>query len=41
MSGWAIVTDLDGTLLDAATYSCEAARPALAEAARRGVPVVP
>lgn len=41
MSGWAIVTDLDGTLLDAATYSFEAARPALEEAARRGVPVVP
>lgn len=37
----AIFTDLDGTLLDAATYSFEAALPALAEAAARGVPVVP
>ncbi|MBI2922979.1 MAG: HAD hydrolase family protein [Planctomycetes bacterium] len=41
MTRWAIVTDLDGTLLDAANYSFEAARPALEEAARRGVPVVP
>ncbi|MCC6741896.1 MAG: HAD hydrolase family protein [Planctomycetia bacterium] len=37
----AIFTDLDGTLLDAATYSFDPALPALAEAAVRGVPVVP
>jgi mannosyl-3-phosphoglycerate phosphatase len=36
-----ILTDLDGTLLDHDTYSAEAARPALASALERGVPVVP
>jgi mannosyl-3-phosphoglycerate phosphatase len=35
-----VVTDLDGTLLDEETYSFEAARPALAELERRGVPLV-
>lgn len=41
MTRWAVFTDLDGTLLDASTYGFEAAGPALAEAARLGVPVVP
>lgn len=36
-----IFTDLDGTLLDHETYSLKAARPALGECARRGIPVVP
>lgn len=36
-----IFTDLDGTLLDHHTYSWEAARPALEELARRGVPWIP
>lgn len=35
-----VVTDLDGCLLDAATYSFEAARPALALLKRRGIPLV-
>jgi mannosyl-3-phosphoglycerate phosphatase len=35
-----VITDLDGCLLDAVTYSYEAARPALAELARAGVPLV-
>lgn len=36
-----VFTDLDGTLLDHETYALEAARPALAECARRAIPVVP
>ena len=35
-----IITDLDGTLLDAETYSFEAARPALEAARRRNVPLI-
>lgn len=35
-----IFTDLDGTLLDAQTYSFEAARPALAMIARLGIPLI-
>jgi mannosyl-3-phosphoglycerate phosphatase len=35
-----LFTDLDGTLLDADTYSFEAARPALEELRRRSIPVV-
>ena len=38
---WVLFTDLDGTLLDAATYSFEAARPALESLRRAGIPVVP
>lgn len=36
-----IFSDLDGTLLDHHTYSWEAARPALAELARRRIPWIP
>ena len=36
----AVFTDLDGTLLDAASYSWEPAQPALAELRRLGIPVV-
>ena len=39
-AGLLVVTDLDGTLLDETTYGFEAARPALAELRRRGIPVV-
>lgn len=35
-----VVTDLDGCLLDAETYSFEAARPALAALSERGIPLV-
>lgn len=35
-----VVTDLDGTLLDEQTYSCDAARDALDVLSRAGVPVV-
>jgi len=35
-----VVTDLDGCLLDAETYSWEAARPALDELRARGIPLV-
>jgi len=38
---WVLFTDLDGTLLDAATYSFDAARPALAALRKAGIPVVP
>jgi mannosyl-3-phosphoglycerate phosphatase len=37
---WLVFTDLDGTLLDHATYSFEPARPALEALAAAGVPVV-
>jgi mannosyl-3-phosphoglycerate phosphatase len=36
-----VATDLDGCLLDERTYGYEAARPALAELARRRIPLVP
>jgi mannosyl-3-phosphoglycerate phosphatase len=36
-----VVSDLDGSLLDAASYSAQAARPALEALARLGVPLVP
>lgn len=36
-----LFTDLDGSLLDAETYSFEAARPALDELRRREIPIVP
>jgi mannosyl-3-phosphoglycerate phosphatase family protein len=39
-SSLVIFTDLDGTLLDHHTYSWAAARPALSEIRRRGVPLV-
>jgi mannosyl-3-phosphoglycerate phosphatase len=39
-SGQVIVTDLDGCLLDATTYSWEAARPALLVLKRRAIPLV-
>ncbi len=35
-----VFSDLDGTLLDARTYSYDAARPALGEIARRKIPLV-
>jgi mannosyl-3-phosphoglycerate phosphatase len=35
-----VLTDLDGTLLDAHTYDWSPARPALAELRRRGIPMV-
>ena len=35
-----VFTDLDGTLLDAATYSFEAAEPALREIRAAGVPLI-
>lgn len=38
--GLLIFTDLDGTLLDHDTYSCEPARQALNEVERRGIPLV-
>ena len=38
---WVLFTDLDGTLLDAETYSFEAARPALRELRLSSIPVVP
>lgn len=40
MAGWAIVTDLDGTLLDHATYSWAPAAPTLERLRAAGVPVV-
>ena len=40
MSGWVLFSDLDGTLLDASTYSFEPARAALEERRGRGIPVV-
>ena len=41
MPRWAIVTDLDGTLLDHATYDWAPAAPTLARLRAAGVPVVP
>jgi mannosyl-3-phosphoglycerate phosphatase len=38
--GRVVVTDLDGCLLDPKTYRWEAARPALDELKRRGIPLV-
>lgn len=35
-----IITDLDGTLLDAATYSLEPARPALSLIRKRNIPLI-
>lgn len=35
-----IITDLDGTLLDAATYSCAPAAPALGLIRARGIPLI-
>lgn len=40
MTGLLVATDLDGTLLDEATYSHEPARPALAALARHGATLV-
>jgi mannosyl-3-phosphoglycerate phosphatase family protein len=40
MTRYIIFTDLDGTLLDAETYSFDAARPALALIDRLGIPLV-
>ena len=40
MSNFVVFTDLDGTLLDAHTYSAEPARSTLTELKSRGVPVV-
>jgi mannosyl-3-phosphoglycerate phosphatase len=39
-AGLLVATDLDGCLLDEATYEFEAARPALERLAREGVPLV-
>lgn len=38
---WAIFTDLDGTLLDAATFDFAAAVPVIEQLRRAGVPVIP
>jgi mannosyl-3-phosphoglycerate phosphatase len=38
---WVLFTDLDGTLLDAETYSFDAARPALRDLRLASIPVVP
>jgi mannosyl-3-phosphoglycerate phosphatase len=38
--GWLVFTDLDGTLLDPATYAWEPARPALEALRAAGVPVI-
>src|SRR5512140_1450875 len=35
-----VITDLDGTLLDADTYAWEMARPALQQLKSRGIPLV-
>jgi mannosyl-3-phosphoglycerate phosphatase len=40
MSRWVVFTDLDESLLDRVTYACEAARTALEELRRRGIPLV-
>eukprot|EP00927_Polykrikos_kofoidii_P036047 TRINITY_DN30486_c0_g2_i1.p1 TRINITY_DN30486_c0_g2~~TRINITY_DN30486_c0_g2_i1.p1 ORF type:complete len:360 (+),score=58.34 TRINITY_DN30486_c0_g2_i1:47-1081(+) len=40
LSGWAVVTDIDGTLIDAKTYSHEVSRPTVARCIAAGVPVV-
>ncbi len=40
MSPWVLFSDLDGTLLDEASYSFEPARAALEERGRRGIPLV-
>jgi len=40
-ANWLIFTDLDGTLLDAQTYSFAAARPALHFLAKQNIPVLP
>lgn len=40
MSGWLVVTDLDGTLLDHDSYDHSAALPALQALSRAGIPVV-
>lgn len=40
MSRLVVVTDLDGTLLSHETYDWSAARPAVMELARRGIPLV-
>jgi mannosyl-3-phosphoglycerate phosphatase len=41
MSRWAVFTDLDGTLLDGATFDLEPARPMLERLRAAHVPVVP
>src|SRR4030095_2019373 len=38
--GRVVVTDVDGCLLDAATYSWDAARPAIEALKQRGIPLV-
>jgi len=38
---WVVFTDLDGTLLDSATYSFGPARPALRSLREAGIPLVP
>ncbi len=40
MTQWVVFTDLDETLLDREGYGFEAARPALEEVRRRGIPLV-
>jgi len=37
---WLVFSDLDGTLLDAATYSCEEARPALRALEKKKIPLI-
>ncbi|MBI4565550.1 MAG: HAD-IIB family hydrolase [Planctomycetes bacterium] len=39
-AAWIVFSDLDETLLDRRTYSFEAARPALEELRRRGIPLI-
>lgn len=41
MTAWMVFTDLDGTLLDARTFSFEAARSALAKLVSARIPLVP
>jgi mannosyl-3-phosphoglycerate phosphatase len=41
MTGWMVFTDLDGTLLDARTFSFEAARAALQRLIEARIPLVP
>lgn len=40
MTHWLIITDLDGTLLDADTYSPAVAQPTLARIQQAGVPII-
>lgn len=39
--GWIVFTDLDGTLLDARDFTCDAAMPAIERLRAAGIPLVP